>query len=75
MARVEVKRVSVRGRAGGADLCHLIGGTIEIVLSNGNEIDIELFERNPGQITARSDGGSLIIEPIAANTIRMEVRE
>lgn len=46
--------------------------SIEIVLSDGAEIEVELFERAPGRLSVRTTSGGIMVHPIVTNVIEIE---
>lgn len=48
--------------------------SIEIKLSDGNVIDVELFEKYSGVLTVRSPDGLLEIIPHVSNCVSLRVR-
>lgn len=43
--------------------------SLRVITSTGGRIDVELWERSPGEITIRVLDGHMIVKPEASNTI------
>lgn len=63
----EASEASVRHRVSGVFLEDFGATNLRLLLSNGAEISIELFERNPGQVHITADG--IAISPHSGNRI------
>lgn len=50
------------------------GHRLEVTLSNGGRVSVELFERTPGVLSIRTHDGWMVIEPEASNTITIRNR-
>lgn len=51
----------------------LIGKTLYVTLTDGREINVELFERTPGRIAVRTTHGVMTLHPRAANLVDVAV--
>lgn len=48
--------------------------SLRIITSTGGRIDVELWERAPGEVTIRVLDGHMIVKPEASNTIVVKNR-
>lgn len=46
---------------------------LRITTSRGHQIDVELWERTPGQLEIRGISGSLVIRPHSSNVVHVSV--
>lgn len=46
---------------------------LRVTSSNGNNIDVELWERTPGQLEVRGVSGSLVVRPHSSNVVLISV--